>query len=166
MISLITLKLRFLHNLGSHHLLTTNVPMSKFHPFPDSARCFLALSRAISQCLLACPLARTKVISSYHFSHTEWVPSNVAFLNPPFLSHCDCQEEFWAASTLSNPRWAWQEPPGALPGTKGPHLHSPLSWLFLPKCSMPGFWSWEMSFTKLCLGGVSINPSHPSWNIS
>lgn len=150
MISLITLKLRFLHNLGSHHLLTTNVPMSKFHPFPDSARCFLALSRAISQCLLACPLARTKMISSYHFSHTEWVPSNVAFLNPPFLSHRGCQEEFWAASTLFNPRWAWQGAPwSTAKAQKGltftPHFHGS----FFSSAVCLGSGSWEMSFTKL-----------------
>lgn len=34
-------------------------------------------------------------------SHTEWVPSNVAFLNLPFLSHHDCQEGFWETSTHS-----------------------------------------------------------------
>lgn len=74
--------------------------MFKFHPFPDSARCFLAISMTLVQYLLVRFWPGRKLFP-VTISHTERVPSNVAFLNLPFLSHHGCQEGFWEASTHS-----------------------------------------------------------------
>lgn len=74
--------------------------MFKFHPFPDSARCFLAISMTLVQYLLVRFWPGRKLFP-VTISHTERVPSNVAFLNLPFLSHHGCQEGFWEASAHS-----------------------------------------------------------------
>ena len=66
------------------------------------------------------------------FSHREWVPSNVAFLNLLFLSHHGCQKGFWVASTHFNAGiCSTGSPPRAQPGQQHPwnqpHLLSLLS---------------------------------------
>lgn len=80
-------------------LLSTDAPMSKFHPFPCPARCFLAIIVTLAHHLLVLPLARRKAVSSYQvLTQSEYLP--------PWPS-----STFFSFLTMAAKRGAKQLPP-------------------------------------------------------